>query len=62
VVERNRRNHAAYAKELADVPGMHLLQYPDTEKGNWRCTLIDAHQKRLRVYVEPRTIAGLTKP
>jgi len=36
VVERNRRNHAAYARELADIPGMQLLQYPGSEKGNYQ--------------------------
>lgn len=36
VVERNQRNHAAYARELADVPGMQLLQYPGNEKGNYQ--------------------------
>ncbi|HEY6510870.1 MAG TPA: aminotransferase class I/II-fold pyridoxal phosphate-dependent enzyme [Burkholderiaceae bacterium] len=41
VVERNRRNHAAYAKELADVPGMRLLQYPATEKGNYQYIVVE---------------------
>jgi dTDP-4-amino-4,6-dideoxygalactose transaminase len=35
-VEVNRRNHAAYRRQLADIPGLRLLSYDDVERCNYQ--------------------------
>lgn len=36
VVAANRRNHAAYTQGLSDLPGIRVLDYDPTERGNYQ--------------------------
>ncbi|EIC29693.1 MULTISPECIES: DegT/DnrJ/EryC1/StrS family aminotransferase [Methylomicrobium] len=41
VVEANRRNYCAYRKELADLPGISLLPFDETERNNYQYVVIE---------------------
>lgn len=45
IVAVNRRNHAAYAEELADVPGFSLLDYDDHENSNYHYIVAEVDEK-----------------
>lgn len=40
-VETNRRNHRAYRRELASLPGINLLSYDETERANFQYIVIE---------------------
>ena len=37
----NRRNHEAYRRALAGIPGIHLLQYPPNELSNYQYVIVE---------------------
>ena len=41
VMEANRRNHAAYADSLRDIPGVRLLAYPAAEHNNFQYVVVE---------------------
>ena len=43
-IEVNRRNHAAYARALADLPGVRLAMYDESERCNYQYVVIEVDQ------------------
>ena len=44
VAERNRENHLAYREQLADIPGLQLLEYDESERSNWQYTVVENNE------------------
>jgi dTDP-4-amino-4,6-dideoxygalactose transaminase len=44
VLAANRRNHAAYAEALADVPGVRLLTYDERERNNLQYVVLEVQE------------------
>ncbi len=44
VIEVNRRNHAAYAEGLADLHGVKLVGYDDTERNNHQYVVVEVDE------------------
>lgn len=42
----NRRNHAGYRTQLADLPGLRVLPFDDAERGNYQYVIVDIDPAR----------------
>jgi dTDP-4-amino-4,6-dideoxygalactose transaminase len=42
----NRRNHAGYHTQLADLPGLRVLPFDDTERNNYQYVIVDIDPAR----------------
>ncbi len=50
-IDVNRRNYLQYRQELADVPGVHLIDYSEIEKCNYQYVILEVD----------RTVAGIDR-
>lgn len=47
-IAANRDNHAQYARELEDVPGLRMIDYPADERQNYHYVVAEVDDPRLR--------------
>jgi dTDP-4-amino-4,6-dideoxygalactose transaminase len=40
----NRRNHECYRRELADVPGLHLMPYPEADRSSYQYLVVEVDE------------------
>jgi dTDP-4-amino-4,6-dideoxygalactose transaminase len=45
-VAANRRNYHLYRKELADLPGISLIEYDETERNNYQYVIVEVDEAR----------------
>lgn len=48
-VARNLRNYRAYRKELADVPGVRLVEYDELERSNYQYVVVEVDERESRI-------------
>jgi len=48
-IEVNRRNYQVYREELADIPGVQLLVYDETQKNNFQYIVLEIDEREARI-------------
>lgn len=44
VIDSNHRNYQIYREELADLPGVNLLRYDESERNNYQYIVIEVRE------------------
>jgi dTDP-4-amino-4,6-dideoxygalactose transaminase len=48
-IEVNRRNYTVYREELADIPGVQLLVYDETQKNNFQYIVLEIDEREAQI-------------